>query len=215
MRGLSTLRSLLRDARGLAVTEFALIAPVFLLLLLGALDIGHTLYMQAVLQGVVQKTARDSSLESATEQSTRDTLDDTVRQKVYALNKTANVDIQRVNYYTYTKAAQATAEPMKDDIDHNGVCNPGDTYWDNNNNGNWDRNGGDTGQGGTQSAVVYTVTVDYPRLFPILSLIRLVRKDNSPVTASTTKLVAQTVLTNQPYGKRADEPTPVARACPT
>src|SRR3546814_7855992 len=52
------------DASGNTIVEFAFVGPVLVLLLMGTLDVGHTLYMQAVLQGVMQKAARDSALES-------------------------------------------------------------------------------------------------------------------------------------------------------
>jgi len=46
-------RRLARASEGTAVTEFGLIAPVLFVLLFGAFDVGHTLYMKSVLQGAV------------------------------------------------------------------------------------------------------------------------------------------------------------------
>src|SRR3546814_8105467 len=54
------------DASGNTIVEFAFVGPVLVLLLMGTLDVGHTLYMQAVLQGVMQKAARDSRSEEHT-----------------------------------------------------------------------------------------------------------------------------------------------------
>ena len=47
------------------------------------------------------------------------------------------------------------------------------------------------GQGGAKDVVVYSVTVTYPRLFPVAKLIGL---------SENVKLNATTVLANQPYG---------------
>ncbi|TFW83659.1 TadE/TadG family type IV pilus assembly protein, partial [Escherichia coli] len=38
-------RSLLRDTAGVTIVEFAIVAPVFLALIFGILDLGHGLYM--------------------------------------------------------------------------------------------------------------------------------------------------------------------------
>jgi Flp pilus assembly protein TadG len=46
------------DRRGIAALEFALIAPVLLLLLLGAYDIGSAVQQRLVLQGALRAGAR-------------------------------------------------------------------------------------------------------------------------------------------------------------
>src|SRR3546814_1678686 len=63
------------DASGNTIVEFAFVGPVLVLLLMGTLDVGHTLYMQAVLQGVMQKAARDSALESGSATAQQAALD--------------------------------------------------------------------------------------------------------------------------------------------
>ncbi|MGE4411843.1 MAG: TadE/TadG family type IV pilus assembly protein, partial [Sphingobium sp.] len=70
MRIPASLHRIRRDERAATLIEFAFVAPVLCILLLGAFDVGHTLYMTSVLQGVVQKAARDSGLETSTETST-------------------------------------------------------------------------------------------------------------------------------------------------
>ena len=93
--------SLLRNDRGIAATEFALIAPIFALLMMGSADIAHTLYMQTVLQGTIQKAARDSSLESGTATATQTTIDGRIRAEVKKLHRpvaiTRNPQVCRVN----------------------------------------------------------------------------------------------------------------------
>ena len=195
------LRVFSRDEKGATVVEFALVAPVMGLVLLGAFDVGHTIYMRSVLQGVVQKVARDATLESGLTTSTQDALDAKVRSQVRALANNSTITITRKYYRTFSNAAAAQFEPYTD-TNGNGTCNGGEPYQDNNNNGTWDASGGNTGAGGAKDAVLYTVTVSYPRFFPIY---RVVGGSN------TTVITGSTVLRNQPYG---DQAVPTVRNCP-
>lgn len=192
---------LLHDRRGMSVVEFGLIAPVFLVLLLGTLDMGHTLYMQSVLQGVMQKVARDATLEN---QSTT-ALETQVRTQVQTLATNATVTLVPRYFKNYTKAAQATAEPFTD-TNSNGRCDANEPYTDTNFNNIWDADGGNAGQGGAKDTVVLTASVSYPRLFPIFRFIGL---------GSTANIQATTVLVNQPYGDQAQYgSSPPTRNCP-
>ncbi|MCF8709314.1 TadE/TadG family type IV pilus assembly protein [Rhizorhapis sp. SPR117] len=192
-----------KDQSGITATEFGLIAPVFILLLMGTLDMGHTLYMQSVLQGVVQKTARDATLESSSEAAKQAELDAMVTNNVLNLAKNATVTISRRYFKDFTKAAQSVAEPFTD-TNGNGICDAGEPYQDNNNNSSWDKDGGDAGQGGAKDAVLYTADVSYPRLFPMHGLMGL------PATA---EVQATTVLANQPYGDQAQYGAATLRNC--
>lgn len=61
---LARLRALRRDDRGIAITEFGFVAPLFLLMLMGIFDQGFAMYIQSTLQGAVQDGARRASLEN-------------------------------------------------------------------------------------------------------------------------------------------------------
>ena len=198
------IRALARDRKGATVVEFAMVAPVMCLLLLGGFDVAHTLYTRSVLQGIVQKTARDSALETGTTSDQQTFLDNEVKAQVRALANNATVTITRRYYRTFSKAAAATPEAWTD-TNHNGTCDAGEPYQDDNLNSTWDRDGGNGGQGGAKDAVLYTVAVSYPRLFPIQNFVG---------GASTTNVTASTVLTNQPYTAQGSYGTPVVRNCP-
>lgn len=202
-RTLSTrrfLRVFARDAKGATIVEFAMVAPVMGLVLLGAFDVGHTLYMRSTLQGVLQKAARDATLESGLQGATQTTLDNKVRSQVRALANNATIQFSRQYYRSFTNAATAQFEPYTD-TNGNGTCNGGEPYQDNNNNGSWDATGGNDGAGGAKDAVLYTVTVSYPRFFPVYHMIG---------GSNTTVVKAATVLRNQPYG---DQVVPTVRNC--
>lgn len=178
-----------RDARGVTVVEFAIVAPVMCLLLMGAFDLSHSLYTRAVLQGVVQKTARDSTLESAMTEEAQTAIDDNVRRQLSAMHNGATVTITRRFYRSAYDAAMMQHEPFTD-TNHNDRCDAGEPYEDTNNNQVWDEDGGNGGQGGAKDTTVYTVTMSYPRIVPVAKFIGL---------SDRTEVSAQTVLRNQPY----------------
>jgi Flp pilus assembly protein TadG len=198
-------RSILRDARGATILEFGLVLPILCIFMFGGLDMAHSLYMKSVLQGTMQKAARDSTLEGSTAAS----IDANVQSQVLQLYKNATVTFNRRYYRTFSLAAAAQAEPFVD-TNGNGKCDgpagltPGEAYTDNNNNGVWDSDGGDGGQGGARDVVVYTATISYPRVFPIDKLIG---------GKGTTTISATTVLTNQPFGDQATYTAPTVRQC--
>jgi Flp pilus assembly protein TadG len=196
--------ALARDEKGATVVEFAVVAPVMGMLLLGAFDVGHTLYMRSVLQGIVQKVARDSALEAGTDTTQQTTLDNEVKAQVRALANNSTITITRRYYRTFTAASSATPEAWTD-TNHNGKCDAGEPYQDDNLNSTWDKDGANSGQGGAKDAVLYTVVVSYPRFFPIQNIIG---------GSNTTTLSAATVLRNQPYGDQATYGTSVVKNCP-
>ena len=183
-------RRLIRNHRASTIVEFAIVAPVLILLLLGAFDIAHTLYMRAVLQGVVQKASRDSTLESAVDPAVQAALDTKVRSSALALANDAQVTITRRFYRTFAAASAKRPEHYEDN-DGDMTCNHGEPFDDDNNNGVWDSDGGDAGQGGAKDRTVYTVMLSYPRIFPVNSFIG---------GSSVTHVSATTVWENQPYG---------------
>nr|ART38501.1 G6 [uncultured bacterium] len=194
-----------RDEGGIAAVEFAITASAFLVLLMGGFDLGHTLYMQSVLQGTVQKAARDSTLANGTEVAQQAIIDGKVRQAIRNLNRSLTDDdihIARESYQNFTAAQAATPEDASGD----GICSSGEVWFDRNFNDVFDGRGGSAGQGGAKDVVVYTVDVTYPHLFPVAKLIGM-----SPNVA----LNATTVLANQPYGDQQTRTgTLTPRNCP-
>ncbi|MEZ5656168.1 MAG: TadE/TadG family type IV pilus assembly protein [Sphingobium sp.] len=197
-------QSLSKNQRGTAVTEFGLIFPVFALLMMGALDVAHTLYMNSVLQGAIQKAARDSTLETGTSGATQTTIDNAVKDQVLDLHKDATVAFSRRNYKSFSNAASAQAESFTD-TNANGVCDAGEPYQDANNNSTWDADGANAGQGGAKDVTIYKVTVTYPHMFPLYKFLG---------GSDMETVVAQTVLANQPYGPQSQYGAATVRNCP-
>lgn len=208
-----SLQRIRSDKGGIAAVEFAVIAPVFLLLMMGGMDIGHTLYVQTVLQGTLQKAARDSALEDGATSSRQNAIDAAVRKAVLNLNKDANVQITRRFYRTFSTAAAAQAESWTD-ANGNGRCDNNEPYIDANLNNVWDSDGADAGQGSARDVVVYKVVMTYPRLFPTIAMLGYFMPRNASMNfSSTVNVTAETVLANQPYGNQLTYGAPVTRNC--
>lgn len=194
--------ALLRQEAGMSITEFGLIAPVLMVMLMGVMDLGHTLYMQAVVQGALQKSARDASLETGTQDSIYQATKATMQTQVQRLAKNARLSIDRTSFRDYTKAQLQAKEPFTD-VNNNNRCDNGEPYEDNNNSGVWDNDTGRANQqGGAKDTVIYTAKVVYPRLFPMARLVGL---------PSDVTITASAALVNQPYGEQA---APIIRKCP-
>lgn len=202
MRPRFSFRALSAQEAGMSVTEFGLIAPVIMVMLMGVMDLGHTLYMQAVVQGALQKAARDASLETGTQDSIFQATKTTMEGQVQRLARNARLTIDRTTFRDYTKAQLKAKEPFTD-VNNNGRCDNGEPYEDNNNSGAWDDDTGRANQqGGAKDTVIYTANVAYPRLFPMARLVGL---------PSDVEITASAALVNQPYG---DQAAPIIRKCP-
>lgn len=143
---------------GATVVEFALVAPVFLLLLLGTFDIGQMVYAKAILNGTVEKAARNGSLETADTTAA----DNMVKSAMQPILPNATITTTRKSYYDFGDVARA--EKWTDN-NHDGICNSGEPYVDENGNGQWDADIGKNGNGGANDVVLYTVTVTYQPIF--------------------------------------------------
>ena len=192
--------ALLRDKRGVAIIEFALIAPVLLLMLMGLLDLAFNMYTTEMLQGAIQNAARNSTIEGASSKDAA--LDATVTTAVRAVAPSATLAFDRRAYNSFTEAGRPEDYT---DVDNDGTCNNGEPFEDANGNGSWDRDRGKTGFGGARDAVLYTVTVNYQRPFPVAGFI--------PGQTKNFTLSAVTVLRNQPYGQQSVNPVPVTGNC--
>ena len=192
--------ALLDDERGVAIIEFAMIAPVLLLMLMGLLDLAFNMYTTEMLQGAIESTARNSSIEGASSNDAQ--LDAVVTTAVRAVAPSATLTFNRRSYSSFTKAGRPEDYT---DVDNDGTCNHGEPYEDANGNGAWDLDRGKAGFGGARDAVLYTVTVKYQRPFPVAAFI--------PGQTKNFTLSAVTVLRNQPYGQQSVNPVPATGNC--
>jgi Flp pilus assembly protein TadG len=184
-------RRLQRDRRGVTVVEFAIITPVMCTLLMGACDLMYQAYAQSILDGAMYKAGRDSALED----NARSASD--VDAKVIAMVSILGTDMK----FTPTRRSYSSFLLVKPenftDKNGNGVRDPGECYDDVNGNKQWDADPGRQSQGGANDVTRYTMTVTYPRLFPVAGLLGL------PPTQTIT---GETLLKNQPYKTQVVQP---------
>lgn len=182
------IRSLTRDTRGATIVEFAIVAPVMMMLLMGLCDLAYQIYAQSILSGAMQKAGRDAALQGGGTNAAA--LDKNVQDMVKKIAANATFTVTRVNYDSFSVIKP---EPFTDS-NGNGVRNAGECFTDVNDNGVWDSDPGLTGQGGANDVTLYTMTVTYPRLFPVAGLLGW---------SSTQTISASTLLKNQPYASQS------------
>lgn len=177
-----------RHESGATVVEFALVAPVALLLIMGTLELGYQQYVAAVLNGAMDQAGRNSGLESGAGSAAL--IDAEVQNRVRDVVPGARFTFNRRAYADFRSVGRP--EQFTDNIIVNGVRDPGECFIDSNGNGRWDSMRGNDGQGSAAQVVQYKVDVTYGRLFPLYAWLGW---DNEVVLNSSTTLV------NQPYGR--------------
>lgn len=182
-----TSRAIAADQRGATLVEFAFVVPVMMLMLMGFFDLAHQAYAKSILQGAVQKAGRDATLEfgATNDAALRAKIE---RQVKRVTGRRAVFTSERLSYTNFRGIG--TPENFTDKTPFNNQYDVGECYEDVNANGSWDRDIGRVGQGGAEDAVIYRMTVAYPRLFPMARMLGW-----SP----NQQIVAETVLRNQPY----------------
>ncbi len=183
------MRRLLHDRRGATLVEFALVAPVMLLLILGLCDLCYQAYARAMLTGAIQAAARRATLEGNSSEAATATLDTAIVEQMRLIGHDLRWRSSRKNYRKY---GDIRAEPF-DDSNGNGRYDVGECYSDVNDNRQWDTDPGVAGQGGANDVTVYTIDIIYPRIFPVAGMMGLPNEQT---------ISASTVLKNQPYGQQ-------------
>ncbi|NCP13195.1 MAG: pilus assembly protein [Sphingomonadales bacterium] len=191
-------RGLLIDRSGATLVEFAFVAPVLIMMIMGLFDIAHTQYSSVLLNGALQKAGRDLTLENAGSQMA--TVEARVRAQVLTVMPSgATVEFEELSHYDFADIGEPE-EILGDDpfgAPGHGVCEAAknERYIDSNENNQWDKDRGKEGIGGARDAVLYTAIVEYPRMFPMYGLI------GAPKNVT---LTASTVLRNQPFDEQDD-----------
>lgn len=192
------LRQLIQNKRGVTAVEFALVAPVFLLMLLGTLNLGQAIYLEGVFHGAVQDAGRDAGLESGA--ANLGAIDSLVMKRVRSLAPKGAIISSRKNYTTFNDVG--TPEDFADAND-NGTYDDNECFIDVNGNSTWDEDRAAAGLGGADDVVVYTADLTYNWLIPMGGFLG---------GTSTNTISASTVLRNQPFGSQAARPE--KQVCP-
>lgn len=180
---------LIRDTEAATIVEFAIVLPMFMLLLLGILDVGQMVYGKSILAGAVHKAARASSLE------TRDTsaADAMVLGAIRPVLPGVAITSSRTSYYDFNDVGQSE---KWNDANNNERCDNNEIYTDENRNGQWDEDIGRKGSAGdANDVVVYRVEARFAPVFKVPLL---------PARWADRTLTATAVTKNQPFGNQTD-----------
>lgn len=187
---LSTLARLKQDETGATIVEFALIAPVLVVTLMGLFDFSYNFYAETMIEGAVQKAARDSTIEHYANNPSA--LDDRVEHAVQSVVFDADVEFVRTGYTNYADVGRPEDWT---DTNGDGICADNEPFEDANGNGQWDPDRALEDTNGARSAVLYEVNATYDRAFPMAELLGF---------EDTVTVTARTVLRNQPFNATED-----------
>jgi len=199
---LCRIRNLLRNNRGIAAVEFALIAPVFLAILLTVFEFGFAFYARAVLQGAVEEAARTATLENTEFSAISNRVSAQVKTVIPASDADTDIsfDLDPVYYANYVDLE--LPEDFEDN-NNNDRWDSNECFVDRNNNSTYDTDVGLAGRGGAQDVVAITATLSYLRPFPLWRMFGL--EDRQTIQVST-------FLRNQPFSAQAAQTS--LKICP-
>jgi hypothetical protein len=194
-------RALAADKRGVTIIEFAIVAPVLMVLLLGGFDLAHQSYVRSVLQGALNDAARRSAVEDPAFIAAGDTLEERVANlisgQVGPVAPTAEIEIVPRNFYDFTGIGNP--EKLMTDVDEDGQYDEtdGDCFADLDEDGEYDTDTGRDGIGGANDVVFYEATLTMPRLVPLHGFLGVDPEYH---------LRAETAIRNQPYAAQRTPP---------
>lgn len=191
-------RHLRQNTEGATIVEFAIVLPLFMVFLVGLMDIGQMVYGKSVLTGAVHRAARAS----ATEMRNVTQADATVLAAIRPVLPGVTIASSRTSYYDFSDIGR----PEKwNDANGNSACDNNEVYTDENRNGQWDEDVGKQGSAGdANDVVVYRVTASFEPMFKVPFL---------PERWSDRTLSATAVVKNQPFGNQTDYGS-TAGSCP-
>lgn len=180
---------LLREQDGITALEFAMIAPVFLLLISAIIEFSMIMFTTSVMEGATNVTSRLGKTGFTSGVSTRqEMITNSIVSHTAGLLDAAKITMTTKVYSDFSKIGKP--EPCISPA--SGPCpgTPGVNFVDINGNGTWDSDMGAAGLGNAGDVVVYTVTYPWPILSPLMQ----------PFFGPTFNITVRTVTRNEPWG---------------
>ncbi len=161
----SALPRFARCQSGVTAIEFAVIAPVLLLMMFSILEFSLIMLTTNIMESATSISSRLGKTGHADAGVSReDTILAAIRERAGVLINTENLSITSKYYEQFDEIGDA--EPWND-TNHNGVPNAGE-WTDINGNGVYDADLGQAGYGNADDIVVYTVTYPWSVATPIM-----------------------------------------------
>lgn len=188
-------RHIARDSRGSTMVEFAIVAPVFFLLIFGILEFSVIAFARSVMEGATSITSRLGKT-GYTEDgiSRQNMLIALLSEKSNGILDPDEIEITTLVYDSFSDIGEA--EPLSVDANGNGFYDPadGDAYQDINGNGQWDSDLGQAGLGGSGDIVVYKIHYPWSVKTPVINKLLVNSDGYYPLDVSV-------VVRNEPYGE--------------
>jgi len=156
---------LIRGCRGVTAVEFALVAPVCMLLVCVFIDLCMVMFISTVMEGGLREASRYAITGSVEPGKTReDKIKEVIVDHSYGLIQPSDMVIS----YKVYGSLQAIGQPEPFvDKNSNGKYDAGEVFTDVNANGVWDSDQGKAGPGGPGDIVAYSVTYDWKLWTPM------------------------------------------------
>lgn len=156
-----------KDVNGVTAVEFALIAPVLLLLIFGIVEVSLIMFAGHILETAAFSAARVGKTGYAESGKSREqTILDALTRKISALLDPTRLSITSRAYDDFSSVSDH--EPFVD-VNDNGVRDEGENYTDQNGNGQYDQDSGSDGPGSAGEVTVYTISYPWPLFTPMMA----------------------------------------------
>lgn len=184
---LTKIRRDIADERGATIVEFAIVLPVFTMMIFGFLDFAHWSYMRAATSGALESVARSAGVGGPAVDPAL--FESQVETQVQEIAHSATLEWDKKSYFQFSGIGKP--EKLTSDVNGNNQYDAGDCWEDQNPNGTYDTEQGEEGVGGADDIIFYKVTVSYD---PLMSLFDLL-----PWLPETRTVTASTIVKRQPF----------------
>ena len=182
--------SLRTDEQGVAAIEFAVVAPVMIVMLFGIMELGYLAYAKSSLESGVLEAARASRVTDCPEDNPALIEEALLSRMSEVRSSDGEPPVLTVSSYGGNFSNVGSPEPFND-IDGNGVFDAGEPYTDINGNAQWDADMGSGNYGALGEVVQFSASYNVASFFPMLSFLRPGGEDDYAIEATT-------VIRNEP-----------------
>ncbi|GHF24079.1 hypothetical protein GCM10017044_18360 [Kordiimonas sediminis] len=184
-------RAFWSNQNGAAAVEYALTLPVFLLIVLGGMELGRVFMVNSAIEGAVTYTTRIAMTGDVPDgYADRETyLKDLVRDQLKAAGVTNNISIVTKLYDSFANIGEPE---IYTDTNGNNEYDEGECFVDANGNGAWDLDRGGAGVGAGENIMVMDVGVELPYMSGWIGEIM--------TGTRTIRLSSSAVIKNEPFG---------------
>lgn len=190
MKPLRAIRCIRREEDGVTAIEFAMVAPVLMLLVFGIIEFALIMVVYNTMEGATAISSRMGKTGFISAGLTRQqTILNSITSRAGSLVDPTKLTVTSKFYKQYNQINDP--EPFID-TNGNGMYNVGESYTDVNGNAQWDADMAASGYGSAGDVVVYSVSYPWALTTPIIS--NIIGGSNGIFTITT-----HAVVKNEPY----------------